>query len=183
MSELRRLVAVLRQPGQEEDLAPQPSLRHLDLLVGQMREAGLAVALDADGPLDDVPPGVDLSVYRIAQEALTNALKHSGAKHVDLRIRCAGGAVEVAVDDDGRGPSASANDNGGHGLIGMRERVNLFGGRFEAGRRAHPADLVLESGKRAIVLTHPCHWDASATAKARRLAARVARRLTGARGS
>ena len=135
MSELRRLVAVLRQPGQEEDLAPQPSLRHLDLLVGQMREAGLAVALDADGPLDDVPPGVDLSVYRIAQEALTNALKHSGAKHVDLRIRCAGGAVEVAVDDDGRGPSASANDNGGHGLIGMRERVNLFGGRFEAGRR------------------------------------------------
>jgi signal transduction histidine kinase len=135
MSELRRLVAVLRQPGQEEDLAPQPSLRHLDLLVGQMRDAGLAVALDADGALDDIPPGVDLSAYRIAQEALTNALKHSGARHVELKVRCAGGVVEVAVDDDGRGPSASASDNGGHGLIGMRERVNLFGGRFEAGRR------------------------------------------------
>jgi len=135
MSELRRLVAVLRQPDQEEDLAPQPSLRHLDLLVGQMREAGLAVALDADGGLDEVPAGVDLSDYRIAQEALTNALKHSGAKRVDVRVRCFDGAVEVAVDDDGRGPSPSAADNGGHGLIGMRERVNLFGGRFEAGRR------------------------------------------------
>lgn len=135
MSELRRLVAGLRQPDQAEDLAPPPSLRHLDLLVGQLREAGLAVELDTDGGLDDVPPGVDLSAYRIAQEALTNALKHFGAERVDLRVRCAGGAVEVAVQDDGRGPSPSGTDNGGHGLIGMRERVNLFRGRFEAGHR------------------------------------------------
>jgi signal transduction histidine kinase len=135
MSELRRLVAVLRQPGEDEDLAPQPSIRDIELLVGQMREAGLAVAFDSDGGLDDVPPGVDLSAYRIAQEALTNALKHSGAKHVELKLRCSGGAVEVAVEDDGRGPSPSAGGNGGHGLIGMRERVNLFGGHFEAGRR------------------------------------------------
>ena len=74
-------------------------------------------------------------MFLIVKEVLTNALKHSGARHVDLKVRCSGGAVEVAVDDDGRGPSPSASDNGGHGLIGMRERVNLFGGRFEAGRR------------------------------------------------
>ena len=135
MSELRRLVAMVRQPGQEDELAPQPSLRHLNLLVAQMREAGLVVELDAGGGLEAIPPGVDLSAYRIAQEALTNVLKHAGATHVDLRVRCDGGAVEVEVEDDGRGASGNGPVVGGHGLIGMRERVNLFGGRFEAGSR------------------------------------------------
>jgi signal transduction histidine kinase len=135
MSELRRLVSMLRQPGQEDELAPQPSLRHLDLLVAQMKEAGLVVDLDATGALDDVPPGVDLSAYRIAQESLTNVLKHAGAGHVDLKVRCADGAVEMSIEDDGRGPSGNGQVVGGHGLIGMRERVNLFGGRFEAGAR------------------------------------------------
>jgi signal transduction histidine kinase len=135
MVELRRLVAMLRQPGQDEELAPQPSLRHLNLLVGQMREAGLVVELDAAGGLDSIPPGVDLSAYRIAQEGLTNVLKHAGATRVDLRVTCDGGAVEVAVEDDGRGSSGTGPVVGGHGLIGMRERVNLFGGRFEAGSR------------------------------------------------
>jgi signal transduction histidine kinase len=133
MTEMRRLLAVLRKPDPEEELAPQPSLRHLDLLVGQLREAGLAIQLEADGGLEQLPAGADLSAYRIAQEALTNALKHSGATHVLLRVRCEAGAVEVIVEDDGRGPSETAN--GGHGLIGMRERVNLYGGRFEAGPR------------------------------------------------
>ena len=91
MSELRRLVAMLRQPGDEEQLAPQPSLRHLDLLVGQMRDAGLKVELDAQGSFDAIPPGVDLSAYRIAQEALTNVLKHSGATDVNLRVRTGAG--------------------------------------------------------------------------------------------
>ncbi|HEV2030188.1 MAG TPA: sensor histidine kinase [Candidatus Dormibacteraeota bacterium] len=135
MSELRRLVGMLRQPGDEDQLAPQPSLRHVDLLVNQMREAGLMVELDSRGSLESIPPGVDLSAYRIAQEALTNALKHSGATHVDLKVRSEGGAVEVAVEDNGRGPSGNGAVAGGHGLIGMRERVNLFGGRFEAGGR------------------------------------------------
>ena len=135
MSELRRLVAMLRQPGEEDELAPQPSLRHLDLLVNQMREAGLMVELDSRGSFETIPPGVDLSAYRIAQEALTNALKHSGATHVDLRVRSDAEAVEVTVEDDGRGSSSNGALVGGHGLIGMRERVNLFGGRFEAGSR------------------------------------------------
>lgn len=134
MSELRRLVAMVRQPGQEDELAPQPSLRHLNLLVARMREAGLIVKLDASGDLEAIPPGVDLSAYRIAQEALTNVVKHAGATHVGLKVRCDGGAVEVAVEDDGRGPS-NGTVAGGHGLIGMRERVNLFGGHFEAGSR------------------------------------------------
>ena len=135
MSELRRLVAMLRQPGEEDELAPQPSLRHLDLLVGQMREAGLRVELDSRGGFDSIPPGVDLSAYRIAQEGLTNVLKHSGATRVELCVSADGSAVEVVIEDDGHGPAGNGALAGGHGLIGMRERVNLFGGRFEAGGR------------------------------------------------
>jgi len=135
MSELRRLVGMLRQPGQEDELGPQPSLRQLDLLVRQIREAGLVVDLEVGSGVETLPPGVDLSAYRIAQEALTNILKHARASHVSLCVRCNGGAVEVAVEDDGRGSSGNGAIAGGHGLIGMRERVNLFGGRFEAGRR------------------------------------------------
>jgi len=135
MSELRRLVAMLRQPGDEEQLAPQPSLRHLNMLVHQIRETGLVIDFDETCPQDGIPPGVDLSAYRIAQEALTNVLKHAGATRVGLKVRCDGAAVEVTVEDDGRGPSSNGSLVGGHGLIGMRERVSLFGGRFEAGAR------------------------------------------------
>ncbi len=136
MSELRRLVSMLRQPGDDEQLAPQPSLRHLNRLVAQMREAGLVIDFDDSCRLDGIPPGVDLSAYRIAQEALTNVLKHASAARVGLKVRCDGAAVEVTVEDDGRGPSADGSLAGGHGLIGMRERVSLFGGHFEAGARA-----------------------------------------------
>ena len=135
MSELRRLVAMLRQPGQEDELDPQPSFRHLGLLVQEIRNAGLGVDLKVDDGLELIPPGVDLSAYRIAQEALTNVLKHAGASHVNVSVTYDSGAVEVAVEDDGRGPLGNGEIVGGHGLIGMRERVNLFGGRFEAGAR------------------------------------------------
>jgi len=135
MSELRRLVAMLRQPEDEDQLAPQPSLRHLNTLVHQIRETGLVIDVDESCPQDGIPPGVDLSAYRIAQEALTNVLKHAGATRVGLKVRCDGAAVEVTVEDDGRGPSSNGSLVGGHGLIGMRERVSLFGGRFEAGAR------------------------------------------------
>jgi signal transduction histidine kinase len=135
MSELRRLVAMLRQPDDEEGLAPQPSLRHIDLLVGRMREAGLTIDLDVDDGLEGIPPGVDLSAYRIAQEALTNVLKHAGATHVDVKVVRDAGAVEVTVEDNGRGSAGNGALVGGHGLIGMKERVNLFGGRLEAARR------------------------------------------------
>jgi signal transduction histidine kinase len=135
MSELRRLVAMVRQPGDEDELAPPPSLRHLDLLLAPVREAGLRVELDAQGSFDSLPPGVDLSAYRIAQEALTNVLKHSGATQVDVRVQAETNAVEVAIVDNGRGSSGNGANVGGHGLIGMRERVNLFGGHFEAAGR------------------------------------------------
>ena len=135
MSELRRLVAMLRQPGEDEDLSPQPSLRQLDLLIGRMREAGLTIDLHVDDAVDDIPPGVDLSAYRITQEALTNVLKHSAAGRAEVTVRREPGAVEVTVEDNGRGPHSNGEIVGGHGLIGMRERVNLFGGRFEAGGR------------------------------------------------
>jgi signal transduction histidine kinase len=136
MSELRRLVAMLRQPGDDDQLAPQPSLRHLNLLVAQIRETGLVIDVDDICTQDGIPPGVDLSAYRIVQEALTNVLKHAGAAHVGLKVRCDGAAVEVTVEDDGRGPSADGPLLGGHGLIGMRERVSLFSGHFEAGARS-----------------------------------------------
>ena len=136
MSELRRLVAMLRQPEDEDQLAPQPSLRHLNLLVDQIRETGLVIDVDESCREDGIPPGVDLSAYRIAQEALTNVLKHASAAHVSVSVRCDGAAVEVTVEDDGRGPSDHGSLTGGHGIIGMRERVSLFGGRFEAGARA-----------------------------------------------
>ena len=135
MSELRRLVAMLRQPGDEDQLAPQPSLRHLDLLVAEMRKTGLLIDVDDSCRQDGIPPGVDLSAYRIAQEALTNVLKHASAGHVWLTVRCDGSLVEVTIEDDGRGPSANGSVAGGHGLIGMRERASLFGGHFEAGAR------------------------------------------------
>ena len=136
MSELRRLVAMLRQPEDEDQLAPQPSLRHLNLLVDQIRQTGLVIDVDESCREDGIPPGVDLSAYRIAQEALTNVLKHARAVHVSVSVRCDGAAVEVTVEDDGRGPSDHGSLTGGHGIIGMRERVSLFGGRFEAGARA-----------------------------------------------
>jgi signal transduction histidine kinase len=135
MSELRRLVAMLRQPGDEEGLAPQPSLRHIDLLVAGMRAAGLTIDMDLDGRLEGIPPGVDLSAYRIAQEALTNVLKHAGATHVDVKVVRDAGAIEVTVEDNGRGLAGNGSLVGGHGLIGMKERVNLFGGRLETAGR------------------------------------------------
>jgi signal transduction histidine kinase len=135
MSELRRLVAMLRQPGDEEGLAPQPSLRHIDLLIARTREAGLTIDLDLRDGLEGIPPGVDLSAYRIAQEALTNVLKHAGATHVVVKVVPVAGAVEVTVEDNGRGSAGNGTLVGGHGLIGMKERVNLFGGRLEAAGR------------------------------------------------
>jgi signal transduction histidine kinase len=134
MSELRRLVAMLRQFGQDEELAPQPSLRHLDQLVSQVADAGIAVHLDSNGSLDALPPGLDLSAYRIVQESLTNVVKHSGARHAEVHVRCKGGEVEVTVQDDGHGVPGEQHGSG-HGLIGMRERVNLYGGRLEVGAR------------------------------------------------
>jgi signal transduction histidine kinase len=135
MFELRRMLGILRKPGDVDDLTPQPSLRHLDMLLAQMREAGLQVELEMDGAADSAPPGVDLAAYRIVQEGLTNALKHAAPCRAWVRIRCDPTAVEVAVENDGTPGRASDGSGTGHGLIGMRERTAVYGGTFEAGPR------------------------------------------------
>ncbi len=105
------------------------------LLVTQVREAGLPVDLEINGDPRELPVGLELSAYRIVQEALTNALKHAGDAHATVRVAYGADSLELEIVDDGPG-DAAAVASGGHGLVGMRERVALYGGRFEATRRA-----------------------------------------------
>jgi signal transduction histidine kinase len=135
LTEMRRLVGMLRSSEGAEPLAPQPALRDLPTLVAQVREAGLPVELSVDGEPRELPVGLELSAYRIVQEALTNALKHAGEARAAVRIRYAPDSLELEVVDDGGGATEPLG-GGGHGLVGMRERVALYGGRFEASRRA-----------------------------------------------
>jgi len=133
LAEMRRLVGVLRRPEEAPALAPQPSLQHLDRLVAQARESGLPVELRVEGEPTPLPPGVDLTAYRLVQEGLTNAIKHARASKADVLVRYAGGTVELSVTDDGSGDGDGGG--GGHGLVGMRERVSVYGGELEAGPR------------------------------------------------
>jgi signal transduction histidine kinase len=133
LAEMRRMVGVLRRPEEAPALAPQPSLEHLDKLVEQAREAGLPVELRIEGDPLPLPAGLDLTAYRLVQEGLTNALKHARAQHAEVLVHYSDGHVELTVSDDGRG--AGDRDGGGHGLVGMRERVTVYGGELEAGPR------------------------------------------------
>jgi signal transduction histidine kinase len=147
--ELRRLLGVLRRSDDRRALAPQPTLDALDDLAEQVREAGLPVAVRVEGERAPLPAGVELSAYRIVQEALTNSLKHAAAAHAEIVIRYRPAELEVEVCDDGRGP-LNGTDRG-HGLLGMRERVALHQGALEAGRRGGGgfrvhARLPLENG-------------------------------------
>jgi signal transduction histidine kinase len=133
LAEMRRLVGVLRRPEEAPALAPQPSLQHLERLVAQARESGLPVELRVEGDPTELAPGVDLTAYRLVQEGLTNAVKHARASKAEVIVRYGDGQVEIEVTDDGLGgPEA---DGGGHGLVGMRERVAVYGGELEAGPR------------------------------------------------
>jgi signal transduction histidine kinase len=134
LTEMRRLVGMLRSDTREP-LAPQPGLADIDLLVAQVREAGLPVDLEIEGERRNLPVGIELSAYRIVQEALTNALKHAGDAHAHVRVSYGADSLELEIVDDGVG-SLAAIAGGGHGLVGMRERVALYGGRLDAGRRA-----------------------------------------------
>jgi signal transduction histidine kinase len=133
LGELRRLLGLLRRNGDEAALGPQPGLRHVNDLVATVREAGLSVTLAVEGEPAVVPPGVDLSAYRIVQEALTNALKHAGRTRARVTIRYLARELDIEVTDDGAG--AEPSRDGGHGLAGMRERVNVYGGSLVAGNR------------------------------------------------
>jgi len=132
--ELRRLLGILREDGQELSLAPQPGLAGLDLLVEEMRQAGLPVHLRVKGEPGRLSPGVDLAAYRIIQEALTNTLRHAGPAQAQVVVRYQDHAVELEVLDDGQGPEPGdgAERDRGHGLVGMRERVALYGGTLRA---------------------------------------------------
>src|SRR5207248_3034774 len=133
LTEMRRLLGMLRSDA-DDPLAPQPGLDDLPTLVGQVREAGLPVELQVDGERRELPVGIELSAYRIVQEALTNALKHAGEAHATVRVRYGADSLELEIVDDGAGARAPVA-SGGHGLVGMRERVALYGGRLDAGRR------------------------------------------------
>jgi signal transduction histidine kinase len=138
LNELRRLLGMLRQAdGTATGRVPQPSIEHVDALVAQTREAGLPVTLAVEGSPRPLAPGVDLSAYRIVQEALTNAMKHAGPAHAEVRLCYGVDTLELVVSDDGRGANGEegAHRNGGHGLVGMRERVSLFGGELHVGNR------------------------------------------------
>jgi signal transduction histidine kinase len=129
LGELRRVLQGLRPDDAE--LAPQPGLARLDALVGLVSDAGLSVELEREGDFTGLPASIDVSAYRIVQEALTNALKHAHATTARVLVRRTADVVELEVADDGVGPGSSVS--GGHGLIGMRERTTLLGGEFRAG--------------------------------------------------
>jgi len=141
LSEMRRLLGVLRR-----DMVPQghlearPSLEHVDSLVEHYREAGLPVELVVQGNRRTLPPGLDLAAYRVVQEAMTNTLKHAPGANAAVEIAYGTDALDLSVTDTGRGakrsPAVPVKESGGHGLVGMRERAEIYGGRLEAGPSA-----------------------------------------------
>lgn len=136
LAELRRLLGLLRRGERDDDaLAPQLGLGHVPALARQFTDAGLAVEVVLDAGGRALPPGADMSAYRIVQEALTNTLKHANATRARVTVRADADGVEVEVTDDGQGATAAV-DADGKGLIGMRERVAFFGGDFRAGSGA-----------------------------------------------
>jgi len=135
LTELRRVVGVLRDPDPEGGLAPQPTVADLPGLVARLVEVGLPVTLTTSGQMRGMPTAVELSAYRIVQEALTNVLKHAGeVARVEVQLRYHGRGLTVTVVDDGSGTSGGAIASGA-GLVGMRERAALVGGRLDAGPR------------------------------------------------
>ncbi|MGH2406551.1 MAG: sensor histidine kinase [Candidatus Limnocylindrales bacterium] len=137
LAEMRRLLGIMRREDLDGDgTAPQPGLARLATLVEAMRATGLPVELHIEGVAGALPPGVDVSAYRVVQEALTNALRHADPARVTVVVRYRQDDVEVEVSDDGKGSVADSALSGGGGLLGMRERVALFHGDFDAGTRA-----------------------------------------------
>ena len=131
LAEMRRLLAAMRTEGEEAELAPQPGLDRLDSLVAEIGRAGLPVHLHVDGDPFPLPRAVDLSAYRIVQEGLTNALKHAHASQADVTVHYLPDELGLQVRDNGQGGSTS--DGLGHGLVGIRERVKIYGGEMSAG--------------------------------------------------
>jgi signal transduction histidine kinase len=134
LGEMRRMLGILRENNGGAPSVPQPRLDNIPALVERTRESGLPVDLAIEGTPCNLAPGIEVSAYRIVQEALTNTRKHAGDTRVRVCIRYGGTRLDVGVTDDGCG-AAATDDGTGHGLIGMRERVEFFGGEFTAGPR------------------------------------------------
>jgi signal transduction histidine kinase len=130
LAEMRRLLGAMRRDDDEPHLAPQPSLGTIDALLEHVRNAGLPVHLHLEGDTATLPAAIDLSAYRIVQEGLTNALKHARATRADVTVRYLPGALELEVCDDGDGRAKA--DGAGYGLVGIRERVKIYGGEMTA---------------------------------------------------
>jgi signal transduction histidine kinase len=137
LAEIRRMLGVLRETDEAEGgapaYAPAPGLSEVDRLVRELEGAGLAVELTYDGTRVELPRGVDLTAYRIIQEALTNVMKHAGPARARVVVRYEPGALGLEIVDDGRGVNGRSEGRSGHGLVGMRERVAVYGGTLEVG--------------------------------------------------
>jgi signal transduction histidine kinase len=134
LAELNRLLGVLRKESNTPTLSPQPGLAEVEALLKPVREAGVQVNLNVAGEVRPLPAAVDMNAYRIVQEAVTNVFKHAHASRIDVRVAYLPDALELTIRDNGDGGSAEAvQGSAGHGLIGMRERVAMFGGDLEVG--------------------------------------------------
>ncbi|HEX6743293.1 MAG TPA: histidine kinase [Solirubrobacteraceae bacterium] len=134
LTEMRRLLGILRPDGQDADHSPQPSLDRLGALIARSRDAGLDVELRVEGRAGPLAPGVDLTAFRLVQEGLTNALKHGGRGRAQVVLRWSADVLEIEVANRiAAGPAAHGLAGGGQGLVGMRERVALCGGELRAG--------------------------------------------------
>jgi signal transduction histidine kinase len=142
LAEMRRLLGAMRRDGDDLELAPQPGLGGLDSLVQEIGRAGLPVSVHVDGKAFPLPRAIDLSAYRIVQEGLTNSLKHAGASHADVTLRYGADGLQLEVRDDGTGPAATQGL--GFGLVGIRERVTIYGGEMDA-RAAPEGGFVLSA--------------------------------------
>jgi signal transduction histidine kinase len=130
---MRSLLDAMRREGESAEMAPQPTLAEVDALLGAVRRAGLPVRLHVEGAPRELPAAIELSAYRIIQEGLTNALKHAHAGRADVFIRYGDEDLEIEVSDDGRAAPAGNGHGQGHGLVGVRERVKIYGGEMSAG--------------------------------------------------
>lgn len=133
LAEMRRVVAMLREADEAGSLSPQPGIGQLRVLVDETRASGLEVTLTLTGEPRELPAGLDLAAYRIVQEALTNVRRHARATRADVHVGYEDEALRLAVTDDGTAADSTGTLAAGHGLIGMRERVGLYGGRLEVG--------------------------------------------------
>jgi signal transduction histidine kinase len=173
LAEMRRMLEVLR--ADDQGMGPQPGLGEIDRLIGNVRDAGLPVDYSVEGAACCLPAGMDLAAYRIVQEALTNTVKHGGKAKATVTVRYTADMLEIEVVDDGRGAAAlfHSGAEGGHGLIGMKERVGLFGGELQSGP-------ILTGGYR-VFARMPIEPDDSARARSERDVAKAAAEEAAAR--